>query len=175
MNLYLIGYRGAGKSTVGRLVAQALDWSMVDTDDWIESNQAKSIRQIFQELGESGFRDLEQAAIAQVAELPEPVVVALGGGAVLRTANRQVLSNTGRIVWLDATDEQLYERICADSNSGERRPNLTDLGGFAEVAEVLSVRRPIYRELAELTIDTQGKSPDQIAREIVDWFQPADH
>lgn len=165
-----MGYRGSGKSTVGRLVAQALDRPMVDTDDWIESGQGKTIREIFAVQGEQVFRDYEQAAIEQVSSIDDPLVVALGGGAILRPANQELIRRSGRRVWLDASAEQLFERICADSTSQERRPNLTDHGGFAEVAEVLSKRLPIYRDLAELTINTQDQTPDQIAREIVQWL-----
>ncbi len=175
MHLYLIGYRGSGKSTVGRLLAQALDRPLVDTDDWIESSQEKTIREIFAERGEAGFRDLEQTAVSQVASFPDPSVVALGGGAILRPANQQTLRTTGACVWLDASAEFLYERICADSSSGDRRPNLTDRGGFAEVSEVLAARRPVYNDLAKLTINVEGKSADEVAREIVDWLNSADH
>lgn len=174
MHVYLMGYRGSGKTTVGRLLAQALDWPLIDTDDWIESGQGQSIRQIFAAQGESGFRDLEQATIVQVSSFLEPAVIALGGGAVLRPQNQQVIRETGRRVWLDASAEHLHERICADSSTGERRPNLTDRGGFDEVAEILAVRRPIYSDLAELTVDTMGKSPDQITREIYQWLQSQD-
>jgi shikimate kinase len=171
MHVYLLGYRGSGKSTVGRLLAQALDRPFVDTDDWIESGQGQSIREIFAAQGESGFRDLEHAAIAQVSSFVEPAVVALGGGAILRSDNQQLIRQTGHRVWLAASAEYLYDRICADSNSEERRPNLTDRGGFDEVAEILAIRRPIYSDLANLTINTMGKSPDQVAREIYQWLE----
>ncbi len=152
-----------------------LDRPLIDSDDWIESGQEKSVREIFAEQGEAGFRDLEQTAVCQVASFSDPAVISLGGGAVLRQANQQVIRETGYRVWLDASAEFLYERICADSSSGERRPNLTDRGGFAEVAEVLAKRRPVYNDLANLTVNTEGKEPDEIAREIADWLrtQPA--
>lgn len=170
MHIYLIGYRGSGKSTIGRLLSQVLDRPFVDTDQWIESSQDKSIKEIFAEVGEVGFRDLEQAAVCQVGQLPEPAVVSLGGGAVLREPNQQVLRDTGFRVWLEASAEFLYQRICEDSTSADRRPNLTDRGGCAEVAEVLARRKPVYNDLANLTINTEHRTPDEITREIVDWL-----
>lgn len=174
MHLYLIGYRGSGKSTAGRLLAQALDRPFIDTDDWIESAQGRSVREIFAAEGEAGFRDLEQVAISQVSSFPEPAVIALGGGAILRAENQQLIKQSGRCVWLDASAEHLHDRICADSSSRERRPNLTDQGGCNEVAEILAARRPIYSDLANLTINTQSKSPDQVSREIHQWMQSQD-
>lgn len=170
MHLYLLGYRGSGKTTVAHLLAQALDQPMVDTDDWIESNHGKTIRQIFSERGEEGFRDLEQTAVAQVSSISMPTVVALGGGAVLRPASQQVIRETGRRVWLDASPELLYGRICSDGTSQQRRPDLTDRGGLEEVTEILARRRPIYASMAELTIHTDDRTPDQIADEILVWI-----
>ena len=169
MHLYLIGYRGSGKSTVGRLLSQSLQRPMVDTDDWIESAEGKPIREIFAELGEEGFRQLEQTAVAQVAQLHEPAIVSTGGGAVLREANRLAMMGSGRCIWLDAPAQLLYQRIFSDSSSGNRRPNLTDRGGLEEVNEVLAIRRPIYSQMANLIVDIEGKQPEEICREIVDW------
>ncbi|MBX3422379.1 MAG: shikimate kinase [Pirellulaceae bacterium] len=171
MHTYLMGYRGSGKTTTAKLLSQALDRHMVDTDDWIESAAGDTIRHIFATQGEQAFRDLEQTAIRQVAESAEPLVVALGGGAVLRPANQQVIRQTGHCVWLDASVEQLYTRICADSSTVLRRPDLTDRGGLEEVAEVLAQRRPIYQSLAELTVCTTGRSPDEIVEDIVVWLR----
>lgn len=173
MHLYLIGYRGSGKTTVGRLVAQALDWLLVDTDDWIESASGRTIQQIFAEAGEQAFRDLEQTTIEQVASLNDSIVVSLGGGAILRPQNRTQIRR-GKCVWLDAPAEFLYQRICNDPSSSTKRPNLTKSSGLDEVNEVLAVRRPLYAELANLTIDVVGRSADEIAREIVDWVTFAD-
>jgi shikimate kinase len=96
-------------------------------------------------------------------------VVGLGGGAVLRPANQELILQTGRRVWLDAPADVLFQRISHDQSSTQRRPNLTDRGGYDEVAQMLAVRRPIYGRLAELVVNTQGKTPDQIVVEISDW------
>lgn len=166
---YLIGYRGCGKSTVGRGLAQRLALTAVDTDDLIEAASGLSIREIFAAEGESGFRDREAAVIAEVAARKVPMVVALGGGAILRPANRDLLSTSGQCIWLQASAEQLYFRICGDATSTERRPQLSDRGGFEEVAELLAAREPLYRELAGKIVQTEGKTPDEVVAEIVDW------
>lgn len=168
-NWYLIGYRGCGKSTVGRGLAQRLALSAVDTDDLIESASGLSIRDIFAAEGESGFRDREAAVIAEVAARMVPMVVSLGGGAVLRPANRDLLATTGQCIWLQASAEQLYRRICGDVASSDRRPQLSDRGGFEEVAELLAAREPLYRELAGKIVQTGDKTPDEVVAEIVDW------
>lgn len=170
MHIYLLGYRGSGKTTTARLLAQALDLPMIDTDDWVESSSGRTIREIFDTIGETGFRDLEQTAIEQVASRDESMVVALGGGAVLRKGNQERIRNSGRRVWLRASPELLYERIVGDSSSSERRPSLTDQSGFDEVAKLLALRTPIYESIAELIVETDGQTPDQTVRKIVDWL-----
>ncbi len=166
---YLIGYRGCGKSTVGRELAQRLGLIAIDTDELIEAASGQSIREIFAAEGEAGFREREAAIIAEVASRVLPAVVALGGGAVLRPANRQLLSSSGRCIWLQASPEQLYRRICGDATTTERRPQLSDRGGFEEVVELLAAREPLYRELAQKMVQTEGKTPDEVVAEIVDW------
>lgn len=170
MHVYLIGYRGSGKTTVGKMVAQRLGWRFWDTDESIEAEAGRTIAEIFKNDGESKFRELEQVAIERIGELSsDPAVVALGGGAVLKEENRCVLVATGHRVWLSGSPKQLYERISSDERSTSMRPNLTDSGGYAEVEAVLAEREPIYRGLASLNINTDGKSPDEIVEEILLW------
>lgn len=173
MHLYLIGYRGSGKSTVGRLVAEKLQRPLVDTDECIEKQAGKSIRDIFALDGESGFRELEQQVVADCAGRAkcEPAVVSLGGGAILREANQVTISASGRCVWLRGSPEVLYQRIQADNSTQSRRPNLSAYGGFKEVTEILKSREPIYERLAQKIVDIDSLSPDQIAIEIVDWIR----
>jgi shikimate kinase len=103
--------------------------------------------------------------------LPEPAVVALGGGAVLRTANQDILRRTGRRIWLKASPERLYQRITSDSSSFERRPSLTDQSGYEEVVNLLRQRQPIYEQMSELIVDTDTLAPDQIVEEIMSWLK----
>jgi shikimate kinase len=165
MNLFFIGYRGAGKSIVARLLAARLGRNWFDADEQIETVAGKSIAEIFASEGETGFRDREVATIARLAKL-EDSIIALGGGAVLRPANRQVMK-TGKTIWLTAQPETLWERISADAATAARRPNLTPHGGIAEITATLAARLPFYRECADLEIDTEGQSADEIAEEIL--------
>ncbi|MCA9132668.1 MAG: shikimate kinase [Planctomycetales bacterium] len=169
MHLYLMGYRGSGKSSVGRMLAHQLDRPLVDTDEAIEKAAKQSISQIFATEGEAGFRDREQVAIATVAAIREPCVIALGGGAILRPANRQAIRQSGHVVWLQGSPEYLFARIQGDATTAARRPNLSPGGGYSEVVEILAVREPLYRQLAEKTIATDPKTPDEIAAEIAAW------
>jgi shikimate kinase len=169
MHLYFIGYRGSGKSTVARAMAERLKWPLVDSDEVIELSAGHSIREIFQTEGEQGFRDREQQAIAQIAAAHIPSIVALGGGAVLREANRALIQATGRVVWLKGSPQQLYRRITGDLSTADRRPNLSTGGGYDEIVELLAAREPIYQQVAEKAVDTDSRSPEEIVLEIADW------
>lgn len=171
MFIALIGYRGSGKTAAAQLAALRLGWDWVDADVEIELRAAKSIAEIFAFAGEKQFRDLESAVLADLVQR-DRTILALGGGVVLRKENRQLLRSAveagrGKIVWLGASAETLWERIQADPQTAARRPNLTASGGVEEVRRLLGEREPLYRECADLTIDTEGKSAAQVAEEIV--------
>jgi shikimate kinase len=167
MNVILIGYRGTGKSTVGRLLAAALPLGFRDADEELERRAGRTIRQIFAEGGEVEFRGLESNVIAELLQ-QNGLIVALGGGAVLRPENRALIRSRGnKVFWLQASPQTLYDRIQADSSTSARRPNLTAAGGLDEVVRLLGDRAPLYRECADFSIDTQGQTPEQIAAQIV--------
>jgi len=166
MKLILIGYRGTGKTTVARCLARRLGWSWMDTDDEIERSAGKSIAAIFRDDGEATFRDLESDVLADWAD-KEQVVLATGGGAVLRERNRRALHHGGTIVWLTASPPTILKRISADRTTAQRRPKLTSAGPEAEVSQTLEARSPIYRDCADLEIDTEGKTPPEIADEVL--------
>lgn len=170
MNIFLIGYRGTGKSTVARLLAERLDYPHVDADDEIERSAGKSIAAIFADEGEAAFRDLESEIVANLAGR-DRTIAALGGGAVLRMENRHAVRGRGLVVWLRADAETLLARISADTTTGQRRPNLTAAGGFDEIRQLLAVREPIYRQSADHVVDTQGKSPAEVVDEILAFLQ----
>jgi shikimate kinase len=167
MVVTLIGYRGCGKSSVGRLLAERLGWPYTDADEEIERLSKQTIRQIFAERGELAFRDLEEETIARLLE-SEELILAAGGGAVLRELTRQRMKSAGPVVWLTASPETLIERIGKDETTAQRRPDLTSQGGLAEIRTLLEQRTPLYRSAADLQIDTEGLSPDEIADNLID-------
>lgn len=166
MNLFLIGYRGSGKTTVAAHAAELLGWPWLDADAVLEARAGKSIKQIFADDGETAFRDLESAVVADLAAGKQQVV-ALGGGAILREQNRQALVGRGLVVWLQASPETLLARIAADPTTAQRRPNLTGQGGLAEIRSLLGERTPLYRQCADVAIDAEHLEPAEIARQIV--------
>jgi shikimate kinase len=168
--LTLIGYRGAGKSTVGRIVAERSNRMFLDTDREIEARAGRSIRAIFAEWGEGDFRDREEQTLAHLTAAFPGAIVAAGGGAVLRKANRRRIRDFGFVVWLTAHPAELARRLVCDPGSPAERPPLTAAGTVAEIAQVLAVRAPIYQALADTAIETGEKSPDETALTIIDHW-----
>jgi shikimate kinase len=164
-SLFLIGPRGSGKTTVGRLVAQHLGIPFYDADEALEADAGRSIRAIIVEEGEPAFRDREEQILGKLIERG-PAVIATGGGVVGRDSNRRKIKMTGKAVWLTADADTLLQRLTADSATADRRPNLS-VGGRAEIEELLRLREPLYRECANLIVETAGRSPDQIAADIL--------
>jgi shikimate kinase len=164
--IFLVGYRGTGKSTVAPELARRLEYNWVDADDEIERRAGKNIAAIFADDGEATFRDWESCVVTELASRPR-IVVALGGGAVLREENRRVVRQAGPVIWLTASVDTILQRIIADEASAERRPNLTTSGGRLEIETILTDRTPIYRQCATLVVDTEGKSAAQVAGEIL--------
>ena len=178
MNLYLIGYRGSGKSTVAPLIAAALrskvpNWISVDADDLVEQSAGMSIAQIFAEFGEPDFRRRETEIITGLAR-ESNLVVSLGGGAPMFAANRDLIVDSGKTAWLTADTDVLWQRICGDETTEQQRPNLTDQGGREEIVQFLAQRNPVYADCADYTIDVGELAPQEIADRIVNWFETDD-
>ena len=165
MIVTLIGSRGCGKSSAGRLLAHRLGWDFADADVELEARAGKSIQQIFIDDGESTFRDLEEQTVADLLQR-DRLVLAAGGGAVLREITRERITSSGPVIWLTAPPETLYARIHADDTTAGRRPDLTDQGGLDEVRALLARREPVYRETADIVVDTEQKSVAQIADDV---------
>jgi shikimate kinase len=165
-SIYLIGYRGSGKSTVARELASRLGYNFVDADEEIERRAGKSIARMFAEDGEPAFRRLEEDVIAELCRLRR-TVVGLGGGAVLSEVNRTEIRLAGTVIWLRADVETIAQRLAADESTVSRRPNLTAAGGLSEIETLLATREPIYRACATLEVDTEGKTPEAVVNEIL--------
>jgi shikimate kinase len=166
MNIVLIGYRGTGKTSVARVLSERLGKPWIDADVEIERQAEKSIAEIFADSGENAFRDLEAKVVAELAER-DGWILALGGGAILREENRERIKKAGPAVWLTATPQTIHYRMTGDPTTADKRPNLTAAGGLAEIEHLLDLRTPIYEACADIRIDTEDKSLDQIADEAI--------
>lgn len=165
-NIALIGYRGSGKTTIGRRLADRIKYGFVDTDKVIQQESGCTIIELFDLYGETGFRDRESRAVIHAAG-QSSLVIALGGGAILDPANAAAIRKACRVIWLKADAATLWKRIRSDAQSAETRPPLSDLDGIQEVNAILSKREPQYEQSADVTIDA-NQSPDQILADVVE-------
>jgi shikimate kinase len=172
-NLFLIGYRGTGKTTVAQLLAHRLGWDWADADMLLEARAGRNIRRLFAEDGEASFRDLEAALLAELSQSHQRVI-ATGGGVILRADNRQRLRSAGRTIWLTADAPTLWQRLQADAATADRRPPLT-VGGLAEIEELLRLREPLYRACANMIVETAGRSPAEVVEAILPQLERLVH
>ncbi|MCG6137435.1 MAG: shikimate kinase [Nostoc sp. LLA-1] len=162
VNLYLVGMMGAGKTTVGKLLAQHLGYGFVDTDDVIAQAAGRSITQLFAEEGEAAFRQLESDVLAQVCAYTK-LTIATGGGIVLQQKNWSFLHH-GLVVWLDVPVELLYNRLAEDNT----RPLLQDADPKGKLRSLLEQRTPLYSQ-ADLKITvTEGETSERIAQRVIE-------
>ena len=168
MSIVLIGYRGSGKTSIGKRLADRLWQKCVDTDEMIVAKAGKPIARIFAEDGEGKFREMEAEAVREVAKIND-VVIALGGGAPLREENRKIIKEAGhRVIYLKCEPDELLKRIQADPNTPKDRPHLTEFGGgIEEISKVLADREPIYRQMADAELEVTYLSPDEAMVYIV--------
>jgi shikimate kinase len=161
LNLYLVGMMGAGKSAVGRPLAEALGYRFLDADDALQQVAGRTIPDIFASDGEVGFRELETAVLGQIAGW-HSLVVATGGGVVTRPENWGHMRQ-GVVVWLDAPAALLLERLQADPTP---RPLLQADDASARLGELLAQRQPLYRQ-ADLQVQQGGEDPAQVAQQVL--------
>lgn len=175
-NIYLIGMPGSGKSTIGRSLAKCLHLTFVDADHALADRTGVAIATIFELEGEAGFRQRETALMAELSKRSD-ILVATGGGAILRGDNRALLRATGVVVYLRAKLDDLWARTQNDT----KRPLLRAENPRAILASLLEIREPLYAEIADLVVETAGyPKVTRLAQEIADrlvqnhlWESPA--
>lgn len=161
-NIYLIGFMGVGKSTIGKLLAEKTKTELVEMDETIEEEQKMTINEIFAGYGEQYFRDLESELIEKIAR-QENKIVSCGGGAVLRPENVANMKKSGTIVFLSASPESIFQRV----RYGTNRPLLNGNMNVEYIAGLMEKRQAVYEKAADVTVSTDGKEKQEIVGEIL--------
>lgn len=159
--VFLIGMMGVGKTTAGRFLAEVLGWPHIDSDEEVVRVGGRPFAELWEQVGESGFRSLEAKVVADLASRPGTLVVALGGGAVLDAGNREAIKSAGLVVWLRADPNTLTKRV----GDGGGRPLLKS-GPAKALKELSEARAPIYQSLADLVFDVDRVNPREVARRV---------
>ncbi|MBT8098932.1 MAG: shikimate kinase AroK [Gammaproteobacteria bacterium] len=162
-NLFLVGPMGAGKSAVGRQLARMLHLTFLDSDEEIEKRTGVDIAFIFEKEGETGFRKREAKAVDDLSKM-DGVVLATGGGAIMDPQNRSKLGARGYVVYLKTSVDQQLQRTLR----GRERPLLDNDDPRQVLNDLMTVREPLYLEIADLTVDTDGRKVSAVATEILD-------
>ncbi|PCI50911.1 MAG: shikimate kinase AroK [Moraxellaceae bacterium] len=165
-NIIFIGPMGAGKTTIGRALASQLKWEFVDSDQEIEARTGANVAWIFDVEGESGFRDREEAVIDELTQR-DSIIIATGGGAVLRPVNRERLKARGTVIYLSATVEQILARTLNDRT----RPLLQTDDRVGVLTTLLEKRDPLYREIADIIIPTGDGPPREIIAHVLEQIK----
>lgn len=171
--IFLIGYRAAGKSTVGKVLAQRLGFTFLDTDQMVCQAHGGSVQEIIDELGWQGFRHSENEMLCR-ANRGKQLVVATGGGAVLHENSWKTICQQSLVVWLYADQEVIIERLSAGRGLDQGRPNLTENPLEIEVKQVLQQRTPLYQKISHMKIDTGKDSLETIVEKITAAYQEKD-
>lgn len=163
-NIVLIGFMGCGKTTIGRQLASRLDFGFTDTDALIEARIGTSIPDFFASHGEPAFRDIEQEVIAKVSSLANQVI-ATGGGAILRSDNRELLAAGNSVVWLTSRTDVIVART--ERRRGARPLLTTDEDPLERVLRILATRGPLYQSIADVIIDTSDRPVHRAVGDII--------
>lgn len=158
--MWLVGMMGSGKTTVGRSVAADLDVPFYDTDDMVTARAGQTVAEIWERVGESGFRALERQAMSEVPAYG--TIAAAGGGAVLDEWNRALLRRSEKVIWLSCPPDELARRI----GPGRGRPLLGDGDVVATLQRILDQRLPLYEEVATHRVDTSGRGVEAVAEKV---------
>ncbi len=162
MTITFIGYRGSGKTAVGRAVAGRLGRPFFDADAEIERRAGRTVRDVFGAEGEAGFRRIERQTLAELLA-GDDAVVSAGGGAVLLAENRDAMRRAGPVVWLRVTADTAEQRIAGDPTTALRRPALTTLPAREEIESLIAARGPLYAETASVVLDADDATVEELA------------
>lgn len=170
MNLYLVGYRCTGKSSVGRLLAEALVWTFVDMDQELVSEAGMPIEEMVESLGWKSFREREGKLLQRLSQDSEQVI-STGGGVVTVPENIAIMRECGKVVWLHASADTIAARMEADKSTAGQRPPLHGDDSVVEIEEVLAERLPLYDEAMNLQVETDDLSVEEVTESIIRWFK----
>jgi shikimate kinase len=163
LNIILTGFMGTGKTTVGKMLAQQLDFNFVDTDELIQERVGKTIPEIFEDLGEDAFRKMEADLAMELAQSRQ-LVISTGGRLMLDPDNAAALSRTGRVFCLVASAEEIFERVSKDDVI--TRPLLSTSNAMERIVELMGQRQDAYRQFTEIV--TSGKTPQMVTKHLLD-------
>ena len=164
--IILTGYRATGKSSTGKILADLLGFDFIDTDQAIEKRQGESITEMVGRGGWDLFRRKEEDMLLELARSRNKVI-ATGGGSVMHENAWAKLRKNALAVWLTASVKTICQRLASDNDTEDQRPALTEMGTMNEIAMVLSERQSLYEKSSDLTINTEGKTPEEVAEFIV--------
>jgi shikimate kinase len=165
VNVVLMGYRGTGKTSVGRLLAIKLERPFFDSDELVKVSSGESVREMVAGKGWDFFRRVEKQIVAELSG-KDGCIVALGGGAVLDEENVRNLKERGVFIWLEAEAQTIAERLNGDGKTGEQRPSLTGKDPDEEIRALLKTREPLYAKIADCRVDTSDRNVEEVAAEI---------
>lgn len=170
MNLYLVGYRCTGKTSVGRLISDSLGWVFVDMDQQLRTETEMAIKEIVATRGWEDFRKVEGRLLERLSQTVQQVI-ATGGGVVTTASNINTMRTSGKVVWLRSSPAVIAKRMSADSNTAGQRPPLRGDDSFAEIEEVLKERLPLYEQAMHFSVETDVFSSQEVANRILTWFE----
>lgn len=161
-NIILTGFMGSGKTSVGIRLSYALKRTMIDTDSWIEKKQKMTVSEIFATKGEEAFRKMETECLEELIRTADKQIISVGGGLPVREENRRLLSKLGRVFYLKASPEIIYERLKTDTT----RPLLQVADPLMQIRNLLKAREDCYVDSADVVIDVSGKTFEEIIEQI---------
>jgi shikimate kinase len=170
MNIYLIGYRCCGKTSVGKALSKLMEWPFLDTDAQVVQAAGMTITEMVSRSGWDAFRHIEKTVIDRTRKLDRHVI-ATGGGVILNPDNIRSMQDAGHVIWLKVSPQTIRIRMAADPDTHNQRPGLTPIGSLDEIETVLSVRQPLYEQAGQLELDTDILGIDDICRNIIDHIQ----